>query len=562
MRKAKIIFVFILALLIAFVSPNLVKAENGTRYYTYTLDENNNLIRTQDAYIAVKLVSTFNIGTESYTVKAPEDIYHEETNDLFYIADTGNGRIIVCDNNFKNAKIIGEGILKTPQGVFANSQGDIYVSDYDLKKVVIFDKAGNVIQEVGKPDHPLYGESVEFKPTKIMVDKVGTMYVIDAGNANGVVTISKDGSFSGYFGANYTTPDLKYIIKFMFSTKEQRMNLYRSPIAPTNLAFDYDGLLYTVTNGLDKATVKKLNIAGNNMFSDDIYGTSNPLDVCIGPTGTIYTIDKNGYIVEYDKEGNMLFDFAGKDTTGKYLGLFNDPKSIEVDSNYRLYVLDKSGIQIFIPTEFSGLVHEALNLYNDGKYEESREPWEKVLQMNNMFNLAHRGLGNSYLREQNYEKALYEFELAKDVTGYSNAYWEVRNDYLMKNATVFIIVIFIICLTYYILNKLHVLDPIKEAISNVFKKARKVKLIDEFLYLFTFIRHPLNGFYEIQRQNKMGVLAATIWYVIFFIIIVLSNIIPGFIFNTTSIETISLINFMYLILLRKLLVMYLRKQEK
>ena len=61
-----------------------------------------------------------------------------------------------------------------------------------------------------------------FKPSKIVVDHVGTMYIQDAGNPNGLVQLTSDGEFLGYFGANYTTPDMAYIIKFMFSTKEQK----------------------------------------------------------------------------------------------------------------------------------------------------------------------------------------------------------------------------------------------------------------------------------------------------------------------------------------------------
>ena len=39
-------------------------------------------------------------------------------------------------------------------------------------------------------------------------------------------------------------------------------------------------------------------------------------------------------------------------------------------------------MQVFEATEFTNLLHSALNLYENGRYTESKEPLEKVLEMN------------------------------------------------------------------------------------------------------------------------------------------------------------------------------------
>lgn len=564
----KIILILILSILVISSSFKVVNADNGSASRSWTIDSNGDYIPTQDAYLAMKVVKEFevlNASTSSKTtLSSPEDIYYQEDLKLFFIADAGNKRVLVTDSSMQKAIEVGVGILKEPKGIFTDKEGKIYVADYGCQAVVIFtpnvalDLKNNVsdynVTYITKPNHPLYGEDMTFKPCKIAVDKSGMMYVVDSGNANGLVTITSDNEFSGYFGANYVTPTLSYIIKFIFSTDEQKAQLYRSPISPSNLTIDYDGLINTVTTGLTKSSLKKLNITGANLFSDSMMGISDKFqDIAIGPTSTIYAIDSYGYIYEYDQEGNLLFSVGGSDSSNKYIGLYESPKSIEVDDNYHLYVLDQSYIQILIPTDFSGYIHNALNLYNKGLYEESREPWEEVLKLNNMFELAHKGLGNAYLREENYKAALKEFKIAKDQEGYSQAYWEIRNVWISKNVPVIFIILLVIIIALFILNKLKLLEKPKLAFANLKTKVKEKKALGEFFYLFTFITHPLIGYDGIKREKKMSPKIATIWYVILFLVFVIHTIYLGFTFNTQDIENVSLLRVFTLTMLPILL---------
>lgn len=545
MRKLRKLTLCLIAILFVFVLMQVrVNADNGASHKTYTVDSNGDMIPTQDAYIAVKKVTSITFSnSDLVTLNNPEDIYYNSKSKMFYIADTANGRVVATDATFTNALEIGKGILVKPQGVFASDEGLVYVADYGLKAVVIFDLDDLEHPTfINKPTHPLYVESSsDFLPTKIVVDQVGTMYIIDSGNANGIVTITKDNEFSGYFGANYVQPDFKYVVKFLFSTKEQRKKLYVSPVSPINLAIDGDGLINTLSNTSGSA-VKKLNIAGTNLLPTNMRDWSDYVDIAIGPTETIYTVEKYGYICEYDREGNLLFNFAGYDSTGVTIGLFRSANSIEVDDEYNLYVLDGNQIQVFVQTEFAGLIHEALKLYNDGKYQESRSPWEQVLKLNNMFDLAHKGLGNAYLREGLYKEALAEFKLAKDTTSYSNAFWEVRNNWLNEYGYLLFIIIATLIIALIVLNKLHVFDTPKRKFSEFKQKIYKVKLIKETCHMFKFIRHPLDGFYENRRLEAMSVASATIWYGWFFVLTILASFFTGFVFNPGDKQSITIVS--------------------
>ena len=534
---------------------------NGVNYETYTVS-NLGLVKTQDAYVVKNVIYSFKIEetSEQYNLITPKELYFEKLSGYTYIVEAGDKTnkplILKVDPSFDNAQIIQyEGFIE-PQGVYVTSNNTadisddlIYVADYGAGKVFVFDINGKLVYEFGKPNHPLYGESMLFKPSKIVVDHVGTMYIQDAGNPNGLVQLTSDGEFLGYFGANYTTPDMAYIIKFMFSTKEQKKKLYRQPISPVNMAIDNEGLINTVTKNSGTTSLKRLNIAGINLLNPQYPYQSNSLvDIAIGGINNIYTVDAEGYIYEYDVNGDLLFLFGGPDNSGENIGLFRSPQGIVVDSKYNLYVVDNGRITIFAPTKFCDYVHEAINYYQNGLYKQSRTPWENVLQLNNMFDLAHRGIGKAYLIEQNYEQALYHFKLSGDTAGYSQAYWELRNEWLSNNLSLILIIILVLVMIFYILkflekkNKLKSLSYVKEFFFSIKNKLSKFKLLRELGYIFNMIKHPLDSFYEIKKHNKASFLSATILYIIFFIELVLSNVFTGFIFNPVDVETISVMS--------------------
>ncbi len=534
--------------------------DNGVAYDTFTVSSNG-LVGTQEAYLVNNVITKVKIkDTDTYyNFSNPLELYFEELSKYLYVVEGGSKTdpapsILKIKSDFSELEIIGAGILNTPQGVFVtnNNTADpsddlVYVADYGLQKVIVFDSNYNVVREYGKPTHPLYGESVIFKPSKIVVDHVGTMYIVDASNGNGLVQLTSDGEFLGYFGANYTNPSLSYILRFMFASKEQKEKLYRKPIVPTNMAIDNDGLINTVTKNGGAFSLKRLNIAGDNLLTPQYAYTSDQFnDVTIGLINNIYAVDGNGYIYEYDVNGDLLFGFGGKNNNlGEYIGLFTNPISIEADNNYNLYVIDNKRITTFIPTEFCNYVHEAINLYQSGLYAASREPWEKVLQLNNMFDLAHRGIGKAYLIEQDYKQALYHFELAKDVQGYSDAYWELRNASLMNYMGYFVIILVVLIIIYYVLkflekkNILISIGYVKRFFKFLKTKLGRVRILRELGYIFKMLRHPIDGYYEIKHRKVMSTFTAIILYVILFVELILSEVFTGFIFNPSDVETIS-----------------------
>ena len=152
---------------------------------------------------------------------------------------------------------------------------------------------------------------------------------------------------------------------------------------------------------------------------------------------------KEGMIVEYTPEGEVLFIFSGLDEYDQK-GLFKSPTGIAVDSKNNIYAIDNqtNSLQVFIPTQFADTIHEAISLYYDGKYSESLVPWQEVLKMNSLFDLANKGIGDAYFAQMEYEKAMESYIIVRDREGYSDAFWEVRNKMLLDNGTIIVSVLF------------------------------------------------------------------------------------------------------------------------
>jgi hypothetical protein len=104
------------------------------------------------------------------------------------------------------------------------------------------------------------------------------------------------------------------------------------------VSIDQSGLILTSTK--DQDGYLKLNIA-NVIFNQSVWGFETVEDLAVGPYNTIYTLTSEGYIVEYDPNGSVLFLFSGPDAIGQK-GLFKQAKGIAVDSRNNLYAVDEA----------------------------------------------------------------------------------------------------------------------------------------------------------------------------------------------------------------------------
>lgn len=511
--------------------PMTASAEMATSY-TYAEDDSGYWVRTQDAYLPDRTITELGL-------KSPEDLYIDENN-MLYIADTGNKRIVKYD--IAQGQVVGELTspdFSSPRGVFVTEKGEIYVADSGAKLVLAFDKDFHQILKLSKPETPIFADT-NFEPKRIAVDGGGNIYLIGEGVYNGVIQLATTGEFLGYFAVNEASLTFAQRVQRLLFTRAQLANLVdANPTVFTNVFVDRDGIVYTATSGLNRNGMKKHSTNGGNMFKTKVWSDTDLTDVYVDHRGMIYTCSADGFMTVYSKNGESIFDFGSEVTTVDIAGLFTSLPSIAVDQNGYIWAVDgiKGYIQSFKPTEYASMVYGAMNLYEEGHYEAAMEQWNLVLKQNQMSVLAHNGVGKAHLHAADYETALEHFKVANNKELYSQAFWEVRNKWLQNHLPTILFIFIGLCVFGKIVKALDKKRGRLRRITDAVKdRLVRLPVLKDFVYAFKTPVHPMNNYYEIRKNRQGSVLGATVIYVVFFILFMAYQTNKGFVYQTLKVE--------------------------
>ncbi len=512
--------------------PMQVSANQATSY-TYAADENGYWVRTQDAYLPDKTVTELGLS-------APEDLFIDENN-MLYIADTGNRRIVKYDivRGEVTAELVSDEFT-APRGVYVTEDGDIYVADSGTKAVLIFDADFELKGKLGRPDAPIFADT-NYEPKRVAVDGGGNVYLIGEGVYNGVIQLAKTGEFLGYFAVNDADLTFAQRLQQMIFTRAQLANLVDiNPTVFTNVFVDRSGIVYTATSGTHRNGMKKHSTNGGNMFKSDVWSYDTLTDLYVDDSGLIYTCSAEGYINIYSKNGEEIFSFGSYVTTVDISGLFTTLPSIAVDRDGNIWAVDgsKGYLQSFKPTEYAQTVYTAMDLYEEGRYDEAMEKWNQVLKLNQMSILAHNGVGKAYLHAEEYEASLEHFKVANNKDFYSQSFWEVRNKWLQKWLGPILIVVIVLL----VLKKLiGIIDGkrgghIAAARKQAGEKVKNLPVLKDIIYALKTPRHPMDNYYEIRKYRQGSVLSATVIYALFFLDFMAFKTLKGFIYQNVKVE--------------------------
>jgi len=521
----------LLAFLLVFLFAAGVPLSTGASvpFQTFTRS-GDDWVRTQTAYEPYITIS--HIGP--YTMSNPTDI-RIGSDGLMYIADTGNSRILVATREGEWVQTIGVGYLQSPRGVFRTDEGLIYVADMTAQAVFVFSQEGELIRTYTRPDHPLFGRDAIFMPIKVVVDRRGNLYIASQGNTNGIIQLATEtGEFLGYFGANMTTVTMWTALRRMVYSEEQMYRLATvAPNSVTNLAISNRGLVYSVSRG-DIIGLKRLNVAGTDILNiPPEWNNSNFVAVTVTENGNIFAATHN-WIYEYTSEGELLFLLASNDDGRQRVGLFSAISGIAVyDSS--IFVLDEllEVVQVLVPTEFVNEVHTAFALFNEGRYTESMVPWQNVMRMNSMFSFAGVGLGEAHFRNREHHEAREAFRRGYSFQGYSDAFWEIRSNWMRDYTATIIVWGFVLIIAWQLIKFtdrkfVPILNPARKARD----KIKSVTLISQCTFALRNITNPYDAAYGIRYENKGSYKSAFILLFIFYVLYVLERYFSGFLFRT------------------------------
>ena len=515
-------------LLIVLLMPCVAQA--ATPYRTFSLGTDNDLVETQTAYEPVRTMTRF--GEE--TLNNPGDMRLGPDGNL-YIADTGNKRIVVITKSGELVRTIGDRkTFNNPTGVYVDDDLNIYVADEREETVFVFNAEGEMIRKYEKPTHQLYGNG-RFRPNKVVLDKRGNLYVIATGNTNGIVQISPvgGGEFLGYYGANSTTISLlTRVRRVLFGANSEAVGNIVGTSA-SNLTIDDKGMVYTVTTTGDSSSLRRLNVAGKDTMTPDFFTVMNSA-VAVNAAGSVFTANANGLIMEYTSEGAMLFLFGASDQGEQRVGTFQSVTALVADDDYTLYVLDErlGSVQVLRPTEFADLVHKAFTLFQEGKYAESKEPWTQVLRMNSLFTYASTGLGEALYREGDFPEAMEAFRNGGYRTGYSDAYWEQRSNWLHSSLGVILIAAVALIVLWQVVKYLDKRYRILSPLRTVGGKIMGLSLVSQSCFSFYMLKNPYDACYGIKREKKASYLSAVVVLCVFFVLFIINKYFAGFLFKT------------------------------
>lgn len=451
--KNKIMTALILAVLVLCMPA--MTADAAGQSDTYIYDSRGEAVPSQAGYAPERIVSGYDLGVGA--MRSPGDIFFA-SDGLFYIADSGNDRIIAADTDLESAVCVYEKFrredgtetsLNKPNGIYVSPENDlIYIADSENSRVLIVSKDGGVIAELTQPDSPLY-TAPTFKPQRVLADKAGNVYAV-VSSTMGAAMFSPNGEFMGFYGANRVQPTSEIVgnyIKGFFMSEEKRLKRVRN--IPSGItSFDISGdFIFTCTASSTQQTdtVKKLNAAGKNIFAklEAIFGDKKPMydtsmnqllasamiDIDVGEDGCINCLDLTaGRIFRYDEDGELMFIVGGK--SGQFGG-FNTAAAVE-SRGERLYVADsaKNTITIFRETSFGAAVNRAVALYNGGFYEEALEPWYEVLRRDGNYRRANIGVASALLKKSDYKGAMRYARIADSSEIYNKAFEGYRREFL------------------------------------------------------------------------------------------------------------------------------------
>lgn len=502
-------------------------------YSSYNYDCNGDVVESADIYEPLAVLSGETLGIGDFA--DPSDFYLYE--DKLYLLDSGNNRVVTIDLSNNTATYFTvkdeekEVSISKDGSIFIDKNKTVFITDSGNKCIWICDLEGKVSDKITKPDSEYFSDFVEFLPKKIIGDSVGNIYVQCVGVFEGLVIFNKDRDFSGFFGSEKVAASsniLKEYIWKQFMTAEQKETMAKYvPKEILSMDIDRDNFLYTITPssavGITKVSADKircLNPRGSDILEsfmsrevetafnyDNRY--LNFIDVAYSESGYINLLDnRQGRIYQFDKNMQLITAFG---SLGSYEGTFANPVAIEVYGE-NIIVLDnlKNNITVFDITETGKTVHKALELYNDGNFKASMEPWLEVTKKYPNFQLAYIGIGNALFNEGEYKQAMDYYELAKDTEGYGKAYKEYRVIAMRDNAVWMALAIIVLVVG---------LKLVKKFAGSKIPTMNSIQNSSGGIMLYS-VFHPFNGFDRIRTRK----IASIPFCVIVFISLVLLGV--------------------------------------
>lgn len=572
MKKRILSSALLLLLLCAVFAPCVSAAP----YDSYTYVENGSGIRDVKAPAAYLPKTALTAASLGVTLAEPSDLV--ATADGFYLADAGANAVYVFDRDWHLRFTIGgegaegDAALTQPNGLFVSADGTVYVADTGGHRLALYGADGRYQREIRLQDSTILADDYTFEPMKLVVADSGSLFVAAKGALEGLMELSPEGELYGFVGSNKVSYDpLELIWRKIFTEIQRKTMVQYVPVEYKNITMDSSGMLYTVTDVTDVSDpVKRLNQSGddvllknstlsNNKVMGDLvyptwyqldnYGPSTLVDIAADENGSYYVLDaKRGRVFAYDEDGNILFEFGGRDASRT--GLLSQPVAIELDGT-DILILDKDEkkIQIYAETDYTALLATAQNSYRDGDYAESYQQWMSVLGQNSNYSLAYVKAGYCQFRQSDYGEAMRLFKLGNARTHYSKAFVKYRRAHLNTYFPWYFLGLAVVIgglVTLSVVQRKRAAARPAAAAYNAFLPPGRCPRLR---FAAKTALHPYRGFGSIKEEGNGSVTGAVALLFLLFLSTVFCRQVRAFLFNTSYNSPVDLMAQLRLVLI-------------
>lgn len=281
------------------------------------------LVLSAPGFSAVKLLHVMSVYLDAQQkgLRQPEGVACSN-NDLFVVADTGNGRLVRY--TFQNGSLLAGLDIKVPQVAYPvrvqiDARGNIYALDERQRRIARLSPEGvfeGYVEADGLPG------SMTLTPRSFKIDDTGNIYVLDI-SAAAVVVLNAEGKFQKVIAF----PDHYGFI--------------------SDIAVDFKGTVLSIDSTESviyaaPADAKKFTPLTQSMKETVFFPTSMTVD----KKGLIYVVDQNGGdVVVVGQDGS----FQGRLlATGWKEGLLRYPSQCCINKDGDFFVADRGNNRVGI----------------------------------------------------------------------------------------------------------------------------------------------------------------------------------------------------------------------
>jgi streptogramin lyase len=248
------------------------------------------------------------------------------------IADSGNNRVVIWDNNGKPLKSIGSfgpradwrnpPQFNYPTGVFVHPSKKLYITDTQNNRVVVLDETGMVLSTWGTQG----SAPGQFnQPRTITIDHFGNFWVLDSGNSR-VEIFSALGQYNATWGSFGTDPySLNNPLCLALNNIDQA------------IITDTGNFRFEVFNNGGSGVTQE------GWFGDGPYQFKEPCGVVVTKEGWVAIVDGQNDGINFYNSRNGEYEFIGMwRAKDDIISPNYDPhfRAIACDAENRLYLTD------------------------------------------------------------------------------------------------------------------------------------------------------------------------------------------------------------------------------